>query len=166
MKGRVLELRGDRVLIQILPEAGNRAAPAACRGCADAAGRGAPCAAAESCPPAEVPGGPVLVARPPGPAPRPGQTVELRRRGLVSQAAAALLPPGAGFAAGYTLAARLLPPGGPELIVGLPAGEGARAAAGLCGMLLAALAFYGFRCRRPAGPGLTIGPWSGDLPQG
>jgi hypothetical protein len=152
MKGRVLELRGNTVRIEPLPEAQNGDPPAACYGCALASGGGESCAAAESCPPAGYPREPVLVQKPRGAELMPGQVVELRRKGLVSQAAAALLPPAAGFVIGYTLAARIIPPGG------LPAGEGVRAAAGVCFMFLAALGFYRFRRRYPAGSSFTIGP--------
>jgi hypothetical protein len=154
MKGRVLELRGDTVLVEPLPELENSAPPAACHGCAFVSGSGEGCAAVKS--PAGCPQGPVLVKKPGGPELVPGQTVELRRRGLASQAAAALLPPAAGFAAGYTLAARIIPSG--EFLAGLLAGEGARAAVGVGCMFLAALGFYRFRRRYPAGSSFTIGP--------
>jgi hypothetical protein len=147
MRGRVLELRGDTVLIEPLPELENKTPPAACHGCAAASGPGEGCAAVES--PAGCPQGPVLVKKPGGPELSPGQTVELRRRGLASQAAAALLPPAAGFVAGYTLAARIIFP---------MAGEGARAAVGVCCMFLAALGFYLFRRRYPAGSSFAIRP--------
>jgi multisubunit Na+/H+ antiporter MnhB subunit len=66
----------------------------------------------------------------------PGQIVELRRGGLASQTAAALLPPVAGFVLGYALA-------------GLPAPDsGVQAGAGLILMFALALGFYLFRRRR------------------
>jgi hypothetical protein len=69
--------------------------------------------------------------------PGPGQIVEFRRGGLVLEAAAVLLPPAAAYVLGYVLGARAF-----------PAGEAARAWAGLAAMFLAALSVCFFRRRR------------------
>jgi positive regulator of sigma E activity len=136
MRGRVLNPAGDGVLV--LPEA---EAPV-CGGCGGAlscsAGHG-PCGPV-------CPENPVLARVKKGEEAElsPGQIVELRRGGLVSQTAAALLFPVAGFVLGYVLA-------------DLAAGEN-QAGAGLIGMFVSALCFYLFRRRRQPRLFFTIKP--------
>jgi sigma-E factor negative regulatory protein RseC len=119
MRGRILEVTGNLVTIE--PDR-----PAACFGCMQSGCRRgtAPIRAKNTLNQDLLPGHLVEAALPP--------------HLLLTQAAAALLPPLAGFIAGYTLAARALPPA-----------DAPRAAAGALLMLLAALGFYLFRRRFP-----------------
>ncbi|MDR1444929.1 MAG: SoxR reducing system RseC family protein, partial [Treponema sp.] len=135
MRGRVLNCAEGGVLV--LPEA---EAPV-CGGCR-ASCRPGPCPDGQC--PDRPPGHPVLAKVQEEAEFSPGQIVKLRRGGLVSQTAAALLPPAAGFILGYVLA-------------GLSAGEN-RAGAGLIGMFVFALGVYLFRRRRQPRLYFTIKP--------
>ncbi|MDR1972905.1 MAG: hypothetical protein LBQ46_13410 [Treponema sp.] len=70
-----------------------------------------------------------------------GGEAALSGKKLFLQAAAALLPPVLGFAAGFVVPGLIFP----------HIGEGPRAGAGLTLMFLCALAYYAYRSRFPAG---------------
>jgi sigma-E factor negative regulatory protein RseC len=120
MRGRVLAITGDTVTIE--PER-----PISCFGCMQECKKGLAPVQAKAIGALEL---------------KPGQLVEtaIPRNSLFTQAVTALLPPVAGFIAGFT-AIGLIPP---------LTGDGPRAAGGVVLMFTASLCMYLFRRRFPA----------------
>jgi positive regulator of sigma E activity len=126
MKGRVLSIAGNMVTLE--PEG-----PAACFGCMQECARNRAPVLAKTTQPQDL---------------RPGQQVEaaFSRASFVSQGVTALLPPAAGFIAGFAGIGWIFPHGG----------EGMQACGGLILMFLASLGIYCFRRRFPINTTLHI----------